>query len=155
MSDGPVIRSDNQGVAKVLGTVEQIGSAFAKPIKKAMKDKEKQAAKQTAVEQGKKLIKAQGKQQRKNTKTAAKAEAKLAAIKEIYAGKRERKASKTISKQASKLLAKSGTQVKISTVGGSASFTRNSVATPPKNKSKTTTKAPRAPRAPRPQPRGR
>jgi hypothetical protein len=152
MNDGPVVRSDNQGVAKVLGTAGKVVSVFSKPIKKAIKDKEKREAKKSAVEQGKKLIKAQGKQERKTIKTAAKAEAKSAAIKEIYAGKRERKASKTISKQASKLPAKSGTQVKISTAGGSASFTRNSVATPSKNKSRTTS---RAPRAPRPQPRGK
>jgi hypothetical protein len=152
MNDGPVVRSDNQGVAKVLGTAGKVVSAFSKPIKKAIKDKEKREAKQSAVEQSKKLIKAQGKEQRKTNKAKAKAEAKSAAIKEIYAGERERKASKTISKQASKLPAKPGTQVTIKTAGGSASFTRSSVATPSKNKSKTTS---RAPRAPRPQPRGR
>jgi hypothetical protein len=84
MNDGPVIRSDSQGVAKVIGAVGTIGSAFAKPIQKALKDRDKKRANESAVGQSKELIKASGKQQRKTNKSQAKAEAK-------YSGKQLRK----------------------------------------------------------------
>ena len=54
MNDGPVIRSNNQGVAKVLGTATKVVSAFSKPIKKAMKDTQKIEAKQSGADAAKK-----------------------------------------------------------------------------------------------------
>jgi hypothetical protein len=84
MSDGPVIRSDSQGVAKAVSALGTVGSAFAGPIKKVLKDRDKKRAAESAVGQSKEILKASGKQERKTVKAKAKAEAK-------YSGKQLRK----------------------------------------------------------------
>jgi hypothetical protein len=84
MSDGPVIRRDSQAVGKAISALGTVGGAIATPFKKALKDRDKKRAAESAVGQSKAIIKASGKQERKTNKAQAKAEAK-------YSGKQLRK----------------------------------------------------------------
>lgn len=133
MNETPGIRSDSQGVAKVVAAAGIMGAAIGKPIQKVLKDKAKKRAdaynasvKETNQASEKSAAKKASKKEFKRTKELLQVSSKA-----------DRKMVKTVRKQANKLQAQPGTKVTMSTPISSASFTRNNPSTSSKPKATT------------------